>query len=741
MRLPAIILSPLFAALVTSVAHGQQLAVGQNDGRPTTPVTFVSSKISVDGVLDEAPWATADTIGELVQRQPKQGEPPSERTDVRILHDGRSLYIGVTCYDSAPDRVIGTQMGRDASLGSDDRLELLLDTFRDQRNAFYFATNPAGALVDGLVFASGETSNEWDTIWDVRTTRTSEGWTAEFEIPFKSLSFPTGRAVWGFNIARHVYRKLEEARWSGARLELRFTQVAEAGELTGLTGLSQGIGLELRPFIGSTLLHRAGGGDDDVTTKPGLDMFYNITPSLKLTATVNTDFGETEVDARQINLGRFSLFFPEKRAFFTEDAGVFSFTSLGPPTPGGIPGTGADVYPFFSRQIGLLAGEEVPLDVGVKLTGKVGQTDIGLLDVRTRDQSRVPGRNLIVGRVRRNILEQSYIGAIFTEGNPASGPASRTVGADVRLATSRFLGGRRNFIVTGYAARSITETRPGNDWSWGGSVTYPNDFFNPQIAVREIQENFTPALGFVQRRNVRMVRVGGGINPRPRRLFGIQQMFHDLYFTRFTRLDTGETESWDVFLTMFDWHLNSGDSIHSIFDVNPVYERLSAPFVISPGVVLPPGEYRFTRLRPINVTTASKRTLSGSFTWTTGNFWSGKADQFSAGLTYKLPPRLTLSISGNQTRAALPQGDFTATILSARADYTTSPFLAFSNYIQFDDRSNNLGWQSRVRWTLEPGNDVFFVFNQGWLQEPGRGFAFDTHDSKVSLKFQYARRF
>jgi hypothetical protein len=478
-----------------------------------------------------------------------------------------------------------------------------------------------------------------------------------------------------------------------------------------------------------------------VDGKPGIDLFYNITPSLKLTATVNTDFGETEVDARQINLGRFSLFFPEKRAFFTEDAGVFSFTSTGPAPAPGIPAAGADVYPFFSRQIGLLAGEEVPLDVGLKLTGKVGRTDLGVLDVRTRDVDAVPARNVFVGRVRRNILQQSYVGAIFTEGNPASRMSSRTVGADVRLATSRFLGRRQNFVATAYAVKSMTAGRPGNDWSWGATAHYPNDRFNPQVTVREIQSNFTPALGFVQRRNVRLVRVGGGYNPRPKKVLGIQQMNHDAYFTHFTRLDTGETESWDFYLTWIDWHFNSGDSTHSVFDINPIYERLSAPFVISPGVVLPPGEYRFTRIKPFNLTTATKRRLSGSFSWTTGNFWSGEAEQFTAGVTYKLPPRVTISLNANQTRAELPQGNFTATILSSRVDYTTSPFLAFANFLQYDNRSKNLGWQSRVRWTFQAGNDIFLVFNQGWIQEPGSRFAFNTQDSKVSAKLQYSRRF
>ena len=407
--------------------------------------------------------------------------------------------------------------------------------------------------MDGLV-ASGQLNTDWDAIWDVRTRRTDQGWIAEFAIPFKSLSFPAGQTAWGFNIARHIYRKLEEDRWSGARLETQFYQVSEAGEITNLDGLTQGIGLDVRPFLAGRWLHVGGRGD--VNGKPGLDVFYNITPSLKLTATFNTDFGETEVDARQINLSRFSVLFPEKRSFFLQGAGVFGFASTGPEPAGGIPPTGADVYPFFSRQIGLLHGEEVPIDAGIKLTGTVGRTDVGLLDVRTGDLRRrrcpiVSEKNFLVGRVKRNLFQQSYVGAIFTDGHPAQGQSGQTYGADMRLATSRFLGRPNNLVVNAYGARSVERGRSeARDWSYGFSAHYPNDRFNAQVAFREIQENFKPALGFVQRDNVRMLRVAGSYNPRPKDFLNIQQMFHDVYYTRFTRLDNGQVESWDLYVTL-----------------------------------------------------------------------------------------------------------------------------------------------------------------------------------------------
>ena len=553
--------------------------------------------------------------------------------------------------------------------------------------------------------------------------------------------------MWGFNIARTISRKLEDDRWSGARLDTQFLQVSEAGEISNLAGLTQGIGLDLRPFLAGRWLHLSGADDDDFSGKPGLDIFYSITPSLRLTATFNTDFGETEVDARQINLSRFSLLFPEKRAFFLEGAGVFSFASTGPETPGGIPGTGADLYPFFSRQVGLIGGREVPLDAGVKLTGTVGRTEIGVLSVRTR-QLRVDNA---LDRRRRGVLHrqgeaESFRAVVRWRDIHERQSVTGIVGRDLRR--RRAAGDvpiprapaqlRRRWIRRAWRERRRSST---DDWSYGFSAAYPNDKFDAQIAVRDIQRNFRPALGFVQRDNVRLLRVGASYNPRPRFL-NIQQIFHDFYFTQFTNLDNNLMESRDAYISLFDWHLRSGDSVHAILDVNPVYERLFEAFEISPGVFLPPGEYRFTRFRS-NAASAARRRFTVSASVGTGSYWSGSAEQVTASLGFKLPPRFIASVSTNQTFARLPEGNFITRIFTSNIGYTASPRLSFSNLIQYDNRSRNLGWQSRVRWTLQPGNDFFLSFNQGWIQDEleNRRMQFRVQDSRVSTKFQYSHRF
>lgn len=715
-------------------------------------VTATGAEIVIDGSLDEAPWRRSPKIGNLVQRIPRAGAKPTERTEVTLLYDDDNLYIGVMCYDSEPNRVLASQMARDARLNPDDRLSIILDTFRDQSNAFYFSTNPNGALVDGLVFANGETNEDWDAIWIVKTRRSDQGWSAEFAIPFKSLSFPAGQTVWGFNISRTIQRKLEEVRWTGARFQTDFFQVSEAGEITNLEGLQQGLGLDVRPFVAQRWFHSGPTGNDVVRGKPGLDLFYNLTPSLRLSTTVNTDFGETEVDARQINLTRFSIFFPEKRSFFLQDAGVFNFATTGIDEPGGIPSTGAEIFPFFSRRIGLLRGQEVPIDYGVKLTGKAGRTDIGMLNVLTRDVPGVTANNLFVGRVRQNFFEQSYVGAILTGGDPArvpsngrSGPPlqaslSSTAGVDMRLATSNFLGTSRNMVFNAWGLKTNKQGVEDKNASYGFGAHYDNDKFAGQFMWREIQENFDPELGFVQRRNVRMMRLGASFNPRPNPSSGMQQMFHDVFYTRFTRLDNGLVETWKLYFTIVDWHFTSGDSLHSLFDLNPTYERLFEPFEIAPGVVLPPGEYRFTPMR-IFFTSAQKRRLQGSIGLTFGNFWSGTAQTIQTGLRYQIPPKFTISLNSNQTFARLPEGSFIARIFSTQINFAVSPFLSFSNLIQFDNRSGNLGLQSRVRWTLEPGNDVFFIFGQGWIQELGGFYDFRQQDSRLATKLQYTFRF
>jgi hypothetical protein len=357
--------------------------------RPAAIAFRTQEAIHLDGRLDETAWQQAAPIGALRQREPAENGEPSEDTIVRVLYDENALYIGLVCHDRSPREIVSTQLTRDADLDVDDRITIVLDPFFDRRNGFYFQVNPAGARSDGQVSNNSEhLSRDWDGIWNASARITDNGWVAEIEIPFKTLRFKPGQSVWGFNVERQIKRRQEIDRWAAPLQNIWIGNLAEAGRLEGLDGIRQGLGLDVRPYLSG------GGNDGDGTLTGGLDVFKNVTPNLNAAVTVNTDFAETEADIRQVNLTRFPLFFPEKRTFFLEGAGVFDVAGLANTT---------DVRPFFSRRIGLVGDPEgdnvtVPLRVGVKVTGRQSDYNVGVLDVETGSQIDVLLPNGFVSR-------------------------------------------------------------------------------------------------------------------------------------------------------------------------------------------------------------------------------------------------------------------------------------------------------------------------------------------------------
>ncbi len=694
-------------------------------------IVHAHSRINLDGLLNESDWADAQSIGEIRQREPHPGDTASERTDVKLLFDERNIYIGVRCFDSEPGRIIATKMARDSDLSTDDKVEIVIDPFHDHRNGFYFATNPAGVLVDALIIENGQAMNlEWDSIWDIRTARFEKGWSAEFAIPFKTLSFKAGQREWGFNFSRTIKRKFEEDRWASPRLGIKFQQLSEAGNIAGLSEVGQGLGIDIRPFVSGSAIHYGDTGSNALVGKPGGDIFYSLTPSLKWSTTFNTDFGETEVDGRQINLTRFPLFFPEKRAFFLENTGIFDF-GVRPDQ------FYSELMPFFSRNIGLSGDQQIPLTTGTKLTGKAGRFDIGVMDVQTRAAAGVDEKNFLVTRVKRNLFSRSYVGGIFTNGNPSGSASSQTYGLDLNLATSNFLGSGRNFEFTTYFLKSTNEGIKGKDRSYGFAAYYPNDLWNLRLEWGDAEENFQPELGFVLRPKTRKLRIDAVFAPRPRNFLNIRQMYHEFRFYRYVRLDYGQTESWQFLTAPIHYRFNSGDRFE--FDYAPEFQRLFENFEISRGVVLPAGAYRFDRYR-LELETASKRRWETLISWWLGTYYSGTADQVLTSFSYKIAPHFRASAGLNQTFARLKEGTFVARIYNLRADYSFTPFLTLYSLVQFDNGSRNLGWQSRLRWILKPGNDIFLVFNQGWIQDEQNDFRFRMTDRKLSFKIQYTFR-
>jgi len=383
-------------SLVGSLSAAQQPDRVRSD-TPVARAERTTGTIHVDGRLDEPAWGQAQTIGPLIQREPLEGREATEPTDIRILFDEQALYIGIVCHESHEGGLVSTQLTRDANLDVDDRVTIVLDPFFDHRNGFFFQVNPAGARSDGQISNNAQSlTRDWDGIWDAAVTRTSDGWTVELSIPFKTLRFRPDQTVWGLNVERQIKHLFETDRWAAARVTSWIGNLADAGQLTGLEGARQGHGLDVRPYV-------SGGRDTgEGQFTGGVDVFKNLTPNLNASLTVNTDFAETEADIRQVNLTRFPLFFPEKRTFFLEGAGVFDVAGLA---------GGTDLIPFFTRRIGLHGDEdtggEVPIGVGAKLVGRQSDYNVGLLDVETRDLADLPlGRqNLFAARVSRNLLE------------------------------------------------------------------------------------------------------------------------------------------------------------------------------------------------------------------------------------------------------------------------------------------------------------------------------------------------
>ncbi|HVB38270.1 MAG TPA: DUF5916 domain-containing protein, partial [Vicinamibacterales bacterium] len=477
---------------------------------PTATALRVTTPIVLDGRLDEAAWARAKPIGPLRQVDPNENTSAALATVVRIVYDSDTLYFGIHCVEP-PSNIVATQLQRDAQLWVDDRIVIALDPFFDHRNGFFFQVNPIGARADGQIVDNSRFLNQdWDGIWNAATRITKDGWDAEIAIPFKTLRFEPSARTWGLDVERDIKALNETDRWAVPLHNSWIGNMAQAGYLTGLAGIRQGLGLDVRPYASGGLDGKTGQHDF------GLDIFKNVTPNLNASITFNTDFAQTEADNRQVNLTPFKLFFPEKRAFFLEGSGVFNVSGLGGGGGGG--GGSPDLIPFFSRQIGIYQGadtnEQVPILVGTKLTGRQGAYNIGVLDVQTRatPDGAVAGQNMLVTRVSRNLFEQSSVGVILTHGNP-SGGGNTLIGGDAKFATSHAFGDQ-NLTLDVFALRTQDQTL-GSDNAFGFRLNYPNDLWNANLNWKQIGGNFQPALGFVNRTGIRKANWGVGFQPRP----------------------------------------------------------------------------------------------------------------------------------------------------------------------------------------------------------------------------------
>ena len=716
-------------------AHAQAQAA-----RPSLRVGTTSGAVRIDGVLDDAAWMQADSISNLTQIEPVEGQSPTGRTVVRVLITGDAIVFGVRADDPDAANITSFARNRDANLTSEDHIRIVLDTYLDGRSGYVFIVNPYGARYDALVANQGEGENaQWDAIWEAATHRDSNGWSAEIMIPVKSLLFKRGLTEWGFNVERRIQRLLESSRWASPDRDVKINVTSRAGLLTEIPAFDLGLGVSIRPSVTSSVGKPTSATSAVSDVSASLDVTKRLGANTLGSLTVNTDFAETEVDTRRTNLTRFPLLFPEKRTFFLEGSDIFDF-GLG---LGSSSGSSGDVIPFFSRRIGLLGGREVPLHAGVKIAGREGETNFGALLVRTGDVDTLPTQNTMgVFRLTQNVLEQSSIGAIATFGDPLGRDGSWTAGADLTYQTTRFQGDK-NFLVGLWGLAMNRDGLTGRTHALGTKIDYPNDLWDIAFTYKWVGESFDPSLGFVQRPGAQLVTLNITNIPRPKRpILGlrVRQMTNEWFNTLATDLD-GKWESYRVFLAPINWRLESGDRYE--INVVPTGERLIEPFEIANGVIIPPGSYHWNRYR-LEAALASKRRFSGQFTWWFGDFYSGTLDEYIATASWKPSALFIMEFNVTRNVGHLAEGNFLQQVIGTRARINVSPDLQFNSYMQYDNTTDSFGSNTRVRWTFSPLGELFVVYNHNIRElnpTPGtpREWRFDSN--QLLVKLQYAWRY
>jgi len=671
-------------------------------------------------------WSRAEAVGDFVQSEPQDGQPATERTEVRLAFDGATLYIAASCFDSDPAGIVVNDIRKDFRVGDQDSFEVIIDTFLDRRNGYMFVTNPEGAKSDQQVANEGRENNlSWDAVWSVRTRRTADGWTAEIAIPFKSLRFEPGRsAVWGINFSRRIRRKNEVDFWAPVPRAYNLSRVSLAGNLVGLPALSAGRNLRVKPYALASSV-RPVGGSFDTDPQVGLDVKYGVTSALTLDATGNPDFAQAEADEQQVNLSQFSQFFPEKRDFFLENSGIFYVgdaarnNRVNPtPTPD------EDLLLFFSRRIGLTPdGRPIPIAAGGRLTGQVAGLSVGLLNVQTRESGAVDPNNYTVARLRRNFGRANDVGALFMQrvNTRRAGDDNRVVGVDWNL---RLFG---NLDWSSYAVRSATPGKTQGQYAWRSSANWEGNFFHGKAGVMAVGEGFQSDLSYYRRIATRKWFVDTGIRPRPRALQrrGIREMHPHIVWNYYTDLDGRMTGK--RLHSGYTFFFNNGG--YTELSVNPEFQSITEPLRLSPRIGrVPAGDYGWTEWQ-LRYNTDPSRMLSAAITLITGGLWSG--DQKTANVTVTARPtyKLRVSLGLQHTDAVLerPQASFTTNLWTLRANYSFSTHMFVDSLVQYLGDREQLNANVRFNLIHRPLSDIYVVWNEQRFSTPdaptpGRGF-------------------
>ncbi|MEY4879863.1 MAG: hypothetical protein RJB62_1332 [Pseudomonadota bacterium] len=680
---------------------------------------------TIDADLNDPVWAKAAVIDEFRQRSPTPGAPASERTVARILYDENNLYFAIYAYDSEPDRLVVRSMQRDGQIYTGDNIAITLDPGPTWRNAYTFQIGPSGGRQDALRLNNTEELNAWNTIWTLRAAQVADGYILEMAIPFRSLSYPPGEADWGLEIARNIRRKNESVRWSSHDPALSFADVSQAGILTGISDVNQGLGLDLQPYVlfGSKHNWQQSGDGAGLTATAGGNAFYKITPALTGTLTFNTDFSDAPLDARQVNTTRFSLFTPETRDFFLQDAGAFEFGGRGF-TRGNNDRADNNGRPFFSRNIGLAGGIPVSIIAGGKISGEYAGFGIGALSVVTDDTPSAPHQVLSVARITRPVFENSKVGFIVTNGDPTGATENTVAGGDFQYRTGNLFG-NKTFAADISFQRSFSDTL-GDDNALSLALNFPNEPWGGDLSIKQIGRNFSPELGFVNRTDIRFYE--GNFRHITR--------YRDSWL-RETNLSTSQ-----ILVTDLDNHLESRlsevaaeiETARNNFvtvTVSNYFEDIPSPFDLPGNVIVPQGEYNWTTIG-LEVQTSNAWPFSVEAGIICCDFYDGTNIEGSLTMVYRPSPYFTGEFSYEPAFIDLLGGETDIHLFALEGTVNFTPDMEIAFQAQYDNLSKAFGSLARFRWEYSPGNEVFVAFGQS-ADIPGSRLRAQTTQFTVRL--------
>lgn len=691
---------------------GKKLAATPTDSPPV-----------IDGRVDDHVWELAEVVTDFLQREPREGAPASEKTEVRILYDERAIYLSFVLHDSNPAGIIASDLRRDSRLNTDDTIAVFFDTFHDHRNGFLFRVNPLGTKYDATVKDESDVNSQWDERWEAAARITERGWEAEMEIPWNVLRFRAGSHVWGIDFKREIRRKNEEANWSNYRRGFDFRAVSQMGHMIGLRDLELTGRYRLKPYVsgGYTALNatdtpfREGAGEFGIE-----DFKYQITPNLTADLTINTDFAQVEDDQERVNLSRFPLFFPERREFFLEGSDKFSF--------GGGGGHGPPLATLFhSRNIGLVSGTPVPMTYGAKIAGKMGDTSVGFINAQTGSEAAAghDGGNYSVLRLRQDVFARSSVGLIATNVQ-SGGEFNRVAGVDANF---RFFD---HLQVNGYAARSNDSRPSGNGWIGAFGASWDDDLLSFGVDYNYIDDDFRTDLGFILRSDILRQNYRVGIKPRPS-LSWVRQV---MTFVNVTYVaDTGgdiESREQNIYNRV---QFESGDSMTVSFARN--FERIEYPFSVSGAATILPGDYSFNEWR-VSLDSYDARPLSARVSVSGGGFFDGTRRSYGGGGTVRLNEKASISPGYSFNRIELPTDAFNTHVITMRGAYSFSENVLTSALVQYNSIADRLSVFARLNYIYRTGDDVFLVFksttrwDEGFYGESDRAVV-----AKMTRSFEF----